>query len=121
MVVLLEGMSYGNSLVEFYQQLPVGRKDQNFGVKYRNILVTRHLLNYKEMFVGTLIYIRYVVISIILFTGKGRECKLTKKMVMHSYLLKLCLKKNTTLLNFSLTQLFSTIRKLGLRGNKVKQ
>ena len=25
--------------------------------------------------------------------GKGRECKLTKNMFLHSYLLKLCLKK----------------------------
>ena len=40
----------------------------SFGVKYKNILVTRHLLNYKEMFLVTLIYIRYVVVCIILFT-----------------------------------------------------
>ena len=43
-------------------------KDTSFGVKYQNILVTRHLLNYKETFVGTPIYVRYVVIYIVLFT-----------------------------------------------------
>ena len=47
----------------------MGRKDTIFGVKYPNLLVTRHLLNYKEMSVGKTIYIRYVVISIILFTS----------------------------------------------------
>ena len=46
----------------------MGRKDTIFGVKYQNILVTRDLKNYKEMFIGTPIYIRYVVISIVLFT-----------------------------------------------------
>ena len=44
------------------------RKNAKFGVKYQNILVTRHLLSYKEMFVVTPIYIRYVVISIALYT-----------------------------------------------------
>ena len=52
--------------------------------------------------------------------GKGRECKLTKKIFLHSDLLKLCLKKNTTSLSSSLTQLFLTIRKLALRGNTVR-
>ena len=47
-------------------KLPMGIKDASFGLRYQNILLTRHLLNYKEMFVGTLIYISYVVISIIL-------------------------------------------------------
>ena len=47
----------------------MGRKGKSFGVKYQDLLVTRHLLNYKEMFTGTQIYIRYVVISIILFTS----------------------------------------------------
>ena len=44
-------------------------KDTIFGSKYQNILVTRHLLNYKDMFVGKLIHIRYVVISIACFTS----------------------------------------------------
>ena len=47
----------------------MGRKDIIFGVKYQNILVTRHLLNYKNVFMGKPIYIRYVVISIILLTS----------------------------------------------------
>ena len=37
---------------------------------------------------------------------KGRECELTKNMLLHSDLLKLCLKKNTTSLSSSLTPLF---------------
>ena len=53
--------------------------------------------------------------------GKGRECELTKNVFLHSDLLNLCLKKNTTSLTSSLTQLFFTIRKLALRGNKVKR
>ena len=43
--------------------------------------------------------------------GKGCEFKLTKNMFLHSDLLKLCLKKNTTSVSSSLTQLFFTIRK----------
>ena len=43
--------------------------DTRFGANYQNILFIWHLLNYIEMFVGTPIYIRYVVISIILFTS----------------------------------------------------
>ena len=46
--------------------------------------------------------------------GKGRECELTKKMFLHIDPLKLCLKKNTISLSFSLTQLFLRIRKLAL-------
>ena len=46
----------------------MGRKDTIFGVKYQNTLVTSHLINYENMFVGTLICIGYVVISIVLFT-----------------------------------------------------
>ena len=42
------------------------QKDTIFGVKYQNNLVILHLLNYKEMFVVTPIYIRYVVIPIVL-------------------------------------------------------
>ena len=45
------------------------RKDTSLGDKLQNILVTMHLLNYKETFVGTSIYIRHVVISIFLFTS----------------------------------------------------
>ena len=52
--------------------------------------------------------------------GKGRECKLTKNMFLHSDLLKLCLKKYTTSLTSSLTQPCFMIRKLVLRGNRVK-
>ena len=59
----------GNSLVALYRKLPMGRKDTGFGVKYQNLFLTRHLLNYKELFVGTTIYIRYVVITIVLFTS----------------------------------------------------
>ena len=47
----------------------MGIKYTSFGVKYQNILVTRHLINYKEIFVGTPIYIEYVVIFIVLFTS----------------------------------------------------
>ena len=47
----------------------MGRKDTSFGVKYQNILVEFHLLNYEDMFVVTPIYIRYVVLTIIIFTS----------------------------------------------------
>ena len=67
--VLLEGKSYGNLFVDFYRKLLMGRKDKIFGVKYQNILVRRHLLNYKDMFVGTPIYIRYGVVYILIFTS----------------------------------------------------
>ena len=43
-------------------------KDTSFGVKYQNILVGRHIINYEKMFMGTPIYIRYVVINVILIT-----------------------------------------------------
>ena len=52
--------------------------------------------------------------------GKGRECELTKNMFLHSDLLKLCLKKNTTSVSSSLTQLFFTIKKLALQTNDIK-
>ena len=42
--------------------------DIRFGVKYQNILVRSHKLNYTEIFVGNQIYIRYVVVSIVLVT-----------------------------------------------------
>ena len=45
------------------------RKDARFGVKYQNILVIWHLLNYEEMFAETTIYIRYVVLTIVIFTS----------------------------------------------------
>ena len=44
--------------------------------------------------------------------GKGCECELTKKMFLHSDLLKLCLKKNRRSMSSSLTQLFFKMRKL---------
>ena len=56
--------------------------------------------------------------------GKGNECELTKYMFymfLHSDLLKLCLKKNTTSLSSSLTQLCFMIRKLALPGNGVNR
>ena len=49
--------------------------------------------------------------------GKGRECKLTKKMFLHSDLLKLCLKKNGRSMSSSLTQLFFTIKEFAMRTN----
>ena len=52
---------------------------------------------------------------------KECECKLTKNMFLHSDLLKLCLKKNTTSLISSLTPLFFTIIKLALRTNELKR
>ena len=54
--------------------------------------------------------------------GKGRECELTKKMFLHSDMLKLCLKKkNGISMSSSLTQLFFTIKKLALRTNDIKR
>ena len=47
----------------------MGRKETSFGVRYQNILVGWHLINYEEMFGGTPIYIRYVVLTIIIFTS----------------------------------------------------
>ena len=40
-----------------------------FGLRHQKILVGWHLLNYEEMFVGTHIYIRYVVLTIVIFTS----------------------------------------------------
>ena len=45
------------------------RNDTSFGVKYQHLLVGRHLLTYEEIFVGTPIYIRYVVITIVMLTS----------------------------------------------------
>ena len=47
----------------------MGRKDTSFGVKYQNILVRWKILNYEEIFAETPIYIRYVVLTIIIFTS----------------------------------------------------
>ena len=53
--------------------------------------------------------------------GKGRECKLTKNMFLHSDMLKLCLKKNGRSMSSSLTQLFFAIRKLAFQNNDIKR
>ena len=55
-------------LVAFYRQLHMGRKYTILGVKYQELLIRSHELNYKDIFVGTQIYIRYVVIYIVLIT-----------------------------------------------------
>ena len=53
--------------------------------------------------------------------GNVCKCELTKNMFLHSDLLKLCLKgKEISLTSFP-TKLFLTVRKLALRGNKVKR
>ena len=56
-------------LVVFYRQLSIGRKYTRFGVKYPKLLVGLHLPKYKEMFLETLTYIRYDVITIVIFTS----------------------------------------------------
>ena len=53
--------------------------------------------------------------------GTGHKCKLTKNMFLHSDMLKLCRKKNTTSVSSSLTQLFFTSRKIALRTNEIKR
>ena len=67
--VLSKVNSSGNSLVAFYRQLPMGRKYTSFGLKYQKLLVGWNLIKYEEMFAETLIYIRYVVITIVIFTS----------------------------------------------------
>ena len=67
--VLSKEKSSGNLLVVLYRQLPMGRKDTSFGVKYQNVLVSMKIRNYEEMFVGTPIYIRYTVLTIVIFTS----------------------------------------------------
>ena len=57
-----------NILVVFYWKLHMGKKDTIFGVKYQNILLSIKILNYKDNFVETPIYIRCVVITIVTFT-----------------------------------------------------
>ena len=69
LVRLSKGKSSGNVLVVFYQQLPMGRKDTSFGVKYPNVLVSMKTRNYKEMLVEPPIYIRYVVLTISMCTS----------------------------------------------------
>ena len=44
--VLSKVKSSGNVLVAFYRKLTLGIKDTRFGVKYQNVLVVQHLLNY---------------------------------------------------------------------------
>ena len=46
----------------------MGKNYTSFGVKLQELLIRIHQLNYKEMFVGTQIYIRYVLVSIFLIT-----------------------------------------------------
>ena len=47
----------------------MGKKDTSFEVKYKNIFVGQHLLNYNKMFVETPIYVRYVLITIVILTS----------------------------------------------------
>ena len=67
--VLSKGNSSGNVLVALYQELPMGTKDTSSGVIYKNLLVGRHLIKYEGMFVEPSIYIRYVVLTIAIFTS----------------------------------------------------
>ena len=52
---------------------------------------------------------------------KGRECKLTKNMFLHSDLLKLCLKKKRKINELFPDITVFTIRKLALRINDIKR
>ena len=47
----------------------MGRKETRFGVRYQKLLVGWNVLNYEEMSVKTPIYIRYVVLTIAIFTS----------------------------------------------------
>ena len=47
----------------------MGRKDTRFVMKYQKLLVVWHILNHEDMFMETLIYIKYVVITIVTFTS----------------------------------------------------
>ena len=67
--VLSKDKSSGNVLVVFYRQLPMGRKDASFGVKYPNVLVSMKIRNYEEMFVEPQIYIRYDLLTIVICTS----------------------------------------------------
>ena len=61
--------SSGNILVAFYWKLPMVRKDTSIVAKYQKLLLGWHLLNYKDMSVEIPIYIRYAVITIVIFTS----------------------------------------------------
>ena len=49
-------------------EVTYGKKGQNIWSEIQFVLVRSHQLIYKEMFVGNFFYIRYVVISIVIFT-----------------------------------------------------
>ena len=57
-----QGRSSENVLGVFYRLLPMGRKDTTFGVKYPNMLVSRIIRHYEDMFVEPPIYRRYVAL-----------------------------------------------------------
>ena len=65
---LSKGKSSGNVLVVFYRQLHIGRKDASFGLKYPIVLISMKILNYEEMFMEPPIYIKYVALTIVIFT-----------------------------------------------------
>ena len=69
LVVLSTVESYRNELFLFYRQLRRGINYTSFGVRYQYILVRWDPLNYKDMFVETPFYIRYVVITIVISTS----------------------------------------------------
>ena len=64
-----QGKSFGNVLGVFYRILPMGRKDASFGVKYPKFLVSMKIWHYEEMFMEPPIYIRYVALTIVIFTS----------------------------------------------------
>ena len=45
----------------------MGKKDTRFQLTYQKLIVGWHLLNYEEILVEIKIYIRYVVLTIIIF------------------------------------------------------
>ena len=47
----------------------MGRNDATFGVKYPKMLVSMRIRHYEEMLVEPPIYIRYVVLTIVIFTS----------------------------------------------------
>ena len=46
----------------------MGWNETIFGMKYQELFLRIHQLNHTEMFMGTQIYIRYIVVSIVLIT-----------------------------------------------------
>ena len=58
---------------------------------------------------GVVVKVKVVSWGVAQTKGEVRGCKLTKNMFLCSNVLKLCLKKNTTSLSSSLTQLCFTI------------